>query len=166
MGPLMCRTLAKPVMGGLIRQGAEVKSLWYTLYVQAFCQVLTARQEQVDFVLHLLHKSPPHHHKFPQSTANKYAMLCLVSFTSLYAAYYPICCHCFTLEYAVCSSMQWVHSLISSVPSCWMLRAGGEDRQGRGKDRGQSRGEDRGEGAQSQRSRVDNCILSVLACTL
>ena len=59
MGPLMCRTLAKPVMGGLIRQGAEVKSLWYTLYVQAFCQVLTARQEQVDFVLHLLHKSSP-----------------------------------------------------------------------------------------------------------
>ena len=54
MGPLMCRTLAKPVMGGLIRQGAEVKSLWYTLYLQAFCQVLTARQEQVDFVLHLL----------------------------------------------------------------------------------------------------------------
>ena len=104
---------------------------------------------------------------FHSSQPNKYAMLCLVSFTSLYAAYYAICCHCFTLEYALCSSMQWVHSLISSVPSCWMLRAGGEDRQGGGgEDRGQSRGEDRGEGAQSQRSRLDNFILSVLACTL
>ena len=47
------------------------------------------------------------------------------------------------------------------APSRWRGQAGG-----RGEDRGQSRGEDRGEGAQSQRSRLDNCILSVLACTL
>ena len=31
MGPLLCRTLAKPVMGGLIRQRAEVKSPGYTI---------------------------------------------------------------------------------------------------------------------------------------
>ena len=129
MGPLMCRTLAKPVMGGLIRQGAEVKSLWDTLYLQAFCQVLTARQEQVDFVLHLLHKSPPQ-----VSTVYRKQICHVVP----YQFYFTICNMLSLFYTGVCTMQQ--HAMgaqlnlqcaeLLDAPSRWRGQAGrrGEDR--------------------------------------
>ena len=171
MGPLMCRTLAKPVMGGLIRQGAEVKSLWYTLYVQAFCQLLTARQEQVGvwFRVTLITQvtTPP-----PQVSTVHSKQICHVVPCQLYFTI----CNMLSLFYTgVCTMQQ--HAMgaqlnlqcaeLLDAPSRWRGQAGGRGKRG-GQGTEQGRGQGRGSSITAQQSRQLHTVgacLHIMICT-